>query len=360
MMMSHKATSRHQSTTAWLLVLALLGMPSCLEQTSDPVPDWPGTEEPDLSQALLLAETVQNRYAGDEPIQSEQGQVAQPLVGDDAVLFKPLRDSLNLANAVTFPVLTLFNRIARNNEPTLSSADLAVWQVTADGVSHTLLLERDADNAGKWNYNWSLRPEGASDAGAQVGMTGFYIPGPLDGGKQTGTGLLRIDYGAFSLLPNVSGDGRGVVSFRSSAGGALSTNFFFEEFFANDRQLNPINAEYTYRLRSDESGQAQFILLDVPLNNDEIDRVGATAVWNSNGAAKARAVFDDDRLIVDIFVDECWDVARKQVWIEYDPDPGELSDGLEADCDGDLAELELTLPDLTNPPQDQDPDIPDE
>lgn len=351
----------------WALGLGLMGIIGtggglgCLGQVSDPVPEWP------LDEALVVPETVEATFEGDE-IPEDEGELmlgegaltlGQALVGEEARLRPPLRDGLILSNQMIRPGILILNSIARNNPPKEVSGDRAVWEVQHAQAIHTLVIERDALVEGQFNYSLKVRPALMADTRARELLSGFFRPGPrLPDGRQTGAGLLRYEYDTFRALPGYGVNARGVgaVGFKTTAEGR-EFNIVLERFQARP-DATPLSARYHYKLGGDRSGEFCFQLkTDIIPQVEGRETLTEVAVWNSSRAGKAKAHLSALGT-QGLLVDECWDPAGKQVWIQWDPDiNGEESDGNENACEGALVDLDLKLCDLDVVPG-EDPAIP--
>lgn len=358
---------RRQCALSLCVALLLAGSPACFfqDETSDPVPDWPydddGDDAPDLRAALLLPETVEGDYNGEGRISSSpEGTVEQPLVGENAVLRRPLVDSLITTNLLTGPALRLFNRQARNFSPTVSTPELAIWQIEDEGVIFTLTISKEPSGPEQWNYTWLVKPQNGLDRLERVVMNGFYRPDAEGAeGRQTGSGLIYFNYDAFRFLPQISGrpEGIGLMAFRREGDGALKLNLVFQDFKATALS-RPLSARYQYRINADRSGEGRYVLVDGFLTQENNPyRLGVNTVWLADGAAKSRALLVRQNGDTAVTLDECWDAEGKQVWIQWDPEI-ELSDGQESSCSGDLPDLDLEEPDTSATDPDEEPTIP--
>ena len=344
--------------TAALGLCVVVSTGSCLGQTSDPVPEWP------LDDLLIDSAALEAVYEGDEvPPEGElvgEGAltIGQALVGDNARLRVPLREGLETANRMIKPGLLILNKIARDHEP-VEVTDLRIsWEVERKGTKHTLVIDRDALRADQFNYRLTVEPVSGDDVLPRDLVRGFFRPGPrLPDGRQTGEGLLRYEYDAFAVLPEYGVDVRGVgaIAFKLDDQGRRF-NILLDDFVSPRGQS--FSSTYQYEVGSDRAGQFCF-----QIQSDLIDRfdgdevLTGAAAWNSNLSAKARAHLEIAETN-GVFVDECWDGAGKQVWIEWDPELDfEPSDGAESSCEGRLAELELELCEFTFVPG-EDPSVP--
>ncbi len=359
-----------RSESGWIGLIGLLvstAATGCFGQASDPVPDWPQDEGPPLDEVLVDPETVEAVYDGSEVPSDEElglGQsaltISQGLVGEDAHLVGPLRDGLRLANQMMRPGLLILHDIARNHPASEVSKDRVVWEVRRFQALHTLIIERDVQDAGQWNYALLVKPALVSEARARLLLSGFFKPRAKVDGRQTGSGLLRYEYDTFRALPGYGVQARGVgaVGFKVTPEGR-EFNIVLERFQGR-ADASPISARYHYVLRGDGSGRFGFVLkTDIFPQSEGRETLTEAAAWNPSRAGKARAHLTVLGLPDGLSIDECWDGQGKQLWVQWDPAiEGEESDGDEGDCEGPLAELELELDDLSAEPG-EDPPIPD-
>ena len=320
-------------------------------EASHPLPDWP-EDVPPLDDLLLEPETVEQTYDElPEDMVDESGlRVAeQGLVGDRAILLPHLRAGLLISNAMARTGLTLLHTVARTGPPTTANRNKLVWEIGEGDARYTLIIERDAEDDVRWNYQLLVRPAaGRGDGVPRLLLGGWFRPEGRVNGRQTGSGLIRYDYDAFATLPQADEPVRGIgaFGFRTNPGGGLRMQVILEGFKPRDSDER-LDARYVYRLAPDGGGEFRFLLKTEILPGFEGDEVlGETVVWGPSRAAKAKALVVNPNVETQLRIDECWGRAGRQVWVQYDPAEVAESDGDENDCEGPLADLELDDPDL--------------
>jgi hypothetical protein len=337
------------------LLMTALALAGCGggPEASHPLPDWP-QDVPPLEDLLLEPETVEQTYdegAEDETMGESGLRVAeQGLVNDPAVLLPYLRQGLLISNIMARTGLGLLGSVARSGPPVSADSNKLVWEVRDKGALYTLRIERDVGVAGRWNYQLLVGSEAAGDADVpRLLLGGWFHPGQRDGGRQTGSGLIRYDYDAFASLPDAGESVRGVgaFGFRTDRAGGLRMRVILDGFKPKDSDQR-LDAQYIYRLAPDNGGgEFRFLLKADIIQAIEGDEVlGETVVWGPNRAAKAKALIVNPNIETELRIDECWNLRGRQVWVQYDPAELAESDGDEGDCAGPLAELELPDPDI--------------
>lgn len=357
-----------KTTLRIALLASAMALPACGggPEASHPLPDWP-EDVPPLEEILLEPETVEQTYDDEMPEDtrnSESGlRVAQQgLVGDPAVLVPHLRQGLLISNSMSRVGLVLVREVAQPRYLVSADRNKLVWEVAGDGARYRLLIERDQEVIGRWTYQLLVSPEDAGDDFVpRLLVGGWFKPGTRNNGRQTGSGLIRYDYDAFSRIPNSDSDVRGVGSFgfRTDGTGGLRMVVILDRFKPENSDER-LDARYVYRLAPNGGGEFRFRLKSdfLPaVDGDEV--LGETVVWGPNRAAKAKALVVNPNIESQLRIDECWDNRARQVWVQYDPEGLGESDGNEGDCEGPLADLELEDPDLTPIEPGALPTIPD-
>ncbi len=346
-------------TTALLTSLcAAWCLCACGPSTSEPLPDWPALED-----ILLEPETVAQYYDEDDLYEESGGSLRireQGLVGDEPVLLGHLRQGLMISNEMTRSGLLVMREIALSEPPMSYDDDRAVWETDRDGTTLTLILERHPDDDLRWNYDLLVRPE---EGTPRLLVAGWFRPEGRDDGRQTGSGLIRYDYDAFSSLPGNNAPVRGVSSFafRTTARGDLRLHIVMDGFSSRIAPT-PLKARYAYTLRPNGSGEFRYLLeADIFRNVEGDETVGETVIWLPNRAAKGKALVSNPDQVAgpELRIDECWSPQAGQVWVEFEPDRLGESDGNEDDCVGRLATIQLEDPDLTVPPRGELPVVPE-
>ena len=321
------------------------------DQVSDPLPDWP----------IVQPESLTLSYDGEgeavEGLGQGLGVRGQALVGDDALLARPLVSGLELANTMTLPALRKLNEIARGTAPILANEQVRVWQsrgedLNGEEVDYQLVISRSPQVVHQWDYVLLVyEPGPGSSVVTRPLLSGFFQAeeGYTDE-RQIGAGLIRYHYGAPTDPRHARSPvkGFGAVAFRILPSGARKMSLILDDF-----QVPTLERPLKANLLKDES------------RNPDRETIRATIAWEPDLRARGLAQIgyvervqgqDNSRTVL---LDECWDARRKQVWVQWDPGAF-ASDGDERDCGEGLADLTLALPDPREIGRDENPDIPTE
>jgi hypothetical protein len=341
------------------------------DQVSDPLPDWP----------IVQPESLTLSYDGEgeavEGLGQGLGVRGQALVGDDALLARPLVSGLELANTMTLPALRKLNEIARGTAPILANEQVRVWQsrgedLNGEEVDYQLVISRSPQVVHQWDYVLLVyEPGPGSSVVTRPLLSGFFQAeeGYTDE-RQIGAGLIRYHYGAPTDPRHARSPvkGFGAVAFRILPSGARKMSLILDDFQVPTLE-RPLKARYGYLQRPDKGGVFSFALkanlLKDESRNPDRETIRATIAWEPDLRARGLAQIgyvervqgqDNSRTVL---LDECWDARRKQVWVQWDPGAF-ASDGDERDCGEGLADLTLALPDPREIGRDENPDIPTE